>query len=373
MPNPSKRVTSFDVARKAGVSRATVSMVLNDRTQGTVSADTRERVLRAAEELQYTRSRAALSLREQRSHSIGIVSDEILTSPWAGRMLRAADAYAYERGYVTLSMDLSIPGMSQESAVRTLQEREVDGIVFATMGALEVTIPDTIAQVPIVLLNCFNSVAAKAESLLPDFSRVQRFSREGGPTAATCGPSLFPEFVPDDYQGGYRAAERLLDVGHTRIAMITGTDSAIAKRARDAGFMDACAAAGVEPRLVNAGWNFNDGYRAGMELLSEPSRSRPTGVFCIRDRVAAGMLNAAATRGVSVPHELSVVGFDDEDFFAEMLVPALTTIALPHIDMGRTAMASLVELIEGSRNLPSQRSAFECPIVERDTVAQPPQ
>lgn len=371
MKSSAKRATSTDVAKKAGVSRATVSMVLNGRTEGTVAEETRKRVLDAAAALNYTRSQAAVSLREQRSRSIGIVSDEILTSPWAGRMLRAADACAHERGYVTLSMDLSIPGISQEGAVRTLEERGVDGIIFATMGALKLEITREMSRVPVALLNCFNAVPAPGCRPLEDFTSGLTFSRDGGPTVAKSGPTLFPEFVPGDYQGGYRAAERLIEVGHSRIAMLSGDDSSIAKRARDAGFRAKCSEAGVDARVIDAGWNFDDGFKAALRLFTDAVSQRPSGLFCIRDRVAAGVLHAAATLGLDVPRDLSVIGFDDEDFFAERLVPPLTTMTLPHLDMGRAAMSLLIDEIESGSEAGPERLTFECPLAERNTVARP--
>lgn len=371
MPTPRKRATSQDVATLAGVSRATVSMVLNDRTEGTVSEETCKRVLEAAKTLQYTRSRAALTLREKHTRTIGIISDEIMTSPWAGRMLRAANQAAHERGYFTLSMDRSIEGITQESAIHTLLEREVDGLMIATMGAVHVRVKPGAAPIPIALLNCFNTCAPASSTPPPDFTAEERLTQEEGPTVTVTGPTLFPEFGPDDYQGGFRAAQRLIDVGHERIAMFTGDDVVIAKRARDAGFFDACREAGIKPRFVSAGWELDDGFRAGSRVLAEPFNRRPTGIFCIRDRVAAGLLQAAAVAGVNVPHDLSVIGFDDEDYFAERLTPPLTTIALPHIEMGRAAMSALIDGIEQPKSVVPDRSVFTCPLVERQTVARP--
>lgn len=372
MPTPRKRATSQDVAKLAGVSRATVSMVLNDRTEGTVSEETRQRVLDAAKTLQYTRSRAALTLREKHTRTIGIISDEIMTSPWAGRMLRAANQAAHERGYFTLSMDRSIAGITQESAIRTLLERDVDGLLIATMGAVHVRVAPGAAPVPITLLNCFNSCAPSGSTPPPDFTVEERFAREEeGPTVAMTGPTLFPEFVPDDYEGGFRAARRLIDVGHERIAMFTGHDAVIAKQARDAGFFDACRQAGIKPRFITAGWDLDDGFQAGSRVLAEPTNRRPTGIFCIRDRVAAGLMQAAASAGVNVPHEMSVIGFDDEDYFAERLTPPLTTIALPHIEMGRAAMSALINEVEKPKQSIPDRSIFTCPLVERETIARP--
>ncbi|MDO5644772.1 MAG: LacI family DNA-binding transcriptional regulator [Dermabacter sp.] len=345
MPEPTKRATSADVAKHAGVSRATVSMVLNNRTEGTVSTATRERVLRAASDLQYRRSRTALALKEQRTRTIGIVSDEIVTSPWAGRMIRSAIATASERGYVSLTADLSIAGATLEGAAHTFAERDVDGLVVASMGAGEVAIPATLPHVPLVLLNCRS--------------------------ADSPGMASLAQFMPDDAEGARRAARRLIDTGHRRIAMLAGDDASIANTSRIAGFAEVCRAAGVEATVVEAGWNFDDGHRAGLAVLDVPANQRPTAVFCIRDRVAAGFMLAAAHAGLEVPRDVSVIGFDDEDFFAECLVPPLTTMELPHVEMGRDAMTALLNEIEGEVGGERSVRYYPCPLVERASVGLP--
>lgn len=345
MPEPTKRATSADVAKHAGVSRATVSMVLNNRTEGTVSTATRERVLRAASALQYRRSRTALALKEQRTRTIGIVSDEIVTSPWAGRMIRAAIATASDRGYVSLTADLSIAGATLESAAHTFAERDVDGLVVASMGAGEIEIPETLPPVPFVLLNCRS--------------------------ADSPGQADVAQFMPDDAEGARRAARRLIDTGHRRIAMLAGNDSSIANTARIEGFAEVCRTAGVDATVVEAGWNFDDGHRAGLAVLEGPAGERPTAVFCIRDRVAAGFMLAAAHAGLDVPRDVSVIGFDDEDFFAECLVPPLTTMELPHVEMGRDAMTALLDEIEGGGRRERAVRYYPCPLVERASVGRP--
>lgn len=364
MTPAARRPTSADVAERAGVSRATVSMVLNGRTEGTVSRANQEKVLAAAAELGYTRSAVAMSLRERRTRTIGLISDEIATSPWAGRMVREASMAAAERGYMVLTADLSLREATVEGAVRMLAERQVDGLVYAAMGRTRITAPTPPPGIPLVLLNC---------DALPQ--------GEAAPVAV----------VPDDLQGARRAARRLLEVGHRRIVMLSGDDDSVATRERQQGFTEVLEEAGLAPRIVRTGWQMDDGFRAVAELLAEPVP--PTALFCIRDRVAAGAIHAAAVAGVAVPRELSVIGFDDEDFFAEVLTPPLTTIALPHAEMGRTAMTALLDLVDAGAEEQvdgdSEAGAADgadgadaadrtgtvvvaCPLVERSSVARPP-
>lgn len=347
MSPPPHRPTSSDVAARAGVSRATVSMVLNDRMEGTVAAATRDRVLAAAAELGYMRSAIAMSLRDRRTRTIGVVTDEISTSPWAGRMIRAASQEAAARGYMVMTADLSLRGSSVDDAMRMLAERQVDGLVHATMGRSALASSVTTYGLPLVLLNC---ALASGE--------------DGAPAV--------PAVVPDDRGGAARAVRRLLDVGHRDIVMLTGDDSQEATREREQGFRDAVAACPepVRAEIVACGWQMDDGFRAAARLLAKAEP--PTAVFCIRDRVAAGAIHAAACAGVEVPTALSVIGFDDEDFFAEALTPPLTTIALPHEEMGAIAMRMLLDHLDGADDpTPDRPVVVPCPLVERETLARP--
>lgn len=352
---PARRPTSADVAALAGVSRATVSMVLNGRVEGTVAAATQQRVLDAAEQLGYTRSALAISLKQQHTRTIGLITDEIATSPFAGRMARAASMTAAQRDYLVITVDLSLRDHSVADAARLLAERQVDGLIYATMGRVRVRVPQIPPGLPLVLLNCELDSAAGEEQL--------------------------PTVVPDDYHGARRATRRLLDVGHERIVMLSGDDRSLAVLEREAGFRDELAEAGMSARILAAGWQMDDGYRTSRSLLAEDQP--PTGLFCIRDRVAAGAIHAAACEGLEVPHDLSVIGFDDEDFFAEKLTPPLTTMALPHEQMGQRAMSLLLERLEptgdraqGSAGepevFPRERFLIDCPLVERESVGRPP-
>jgi LacI family transcriptional regulator len=149
--------------------------------------------------------------------------------------------------------------------------------------------------------------------------------------------------------------------------MLSGDDRQLATLQREQGFAREMESAGLPVRILRCGWQMSDGYRAVAEGFDG---SVPTAVFCIRDRVAAGVIHGAAVQGLSVPGDLSVIGFDDEDFFAEHLTPALTTIALPHERMGEIAMTELLDVLDGAA-LGARTQLVACPLVERDTVANP--
>lgn len=352
---PARRPTSSDVAARAGVSRATVSMVLNGRVEGTVAPATRERVLRAAAELDYTRSSIALSLRDRRTRTIGLITDEISTSPWAGRMIRAAAQEAAAQDYLVLTVDLSLRDADVAAAMRGLAARQVEGFVYAEMGHARKDLPPVPQGLPLVMLN--------GEQL------------HDGDGVAEVALAV----VPDDRGGAVRATRRLLDVGHRRIVMLSSGDAAVATVEREAGYRAAMEEAGLSPEVVRAGWQMSDGLRETRRLLARAEP--PTAVLCIRDRVAAGAIHAAALAGVDVPRELSVIGYDDEDFFAEELTPPLTTIALPHEEMGALAMRALLTLLEdgnagedgGAGPTVPRVEVVPCPLVERGTVAAAPE
>jgi LacI family transcriptional regulator len=313
-------------------------------------------VLASARELGYTRSRIALLLKEQRTRTIGIIADEIATSPWAGRMVRAADTVAAEHGYTTITIDTSATRRDTAGAIDVLAERQVEGFLLATLGHIEVPVPTVPGDLPLVLLNC----------------RPRGESDGSTPDAAPGAP---PSFEPDDLGGGRRAAERLVAVGHRDVVMLSSGVQDPATLEREQGYREILEEAGLRPRIVQAGWQMSDGYRETMRLFApEAAGPRPTAVFAIRDRVAAGVIHAAAVLGLAVPGDLSVIGFDDEDFFAEELTPPLTTIGLPHLEMGERAMTLLLNRIDaGPDEDPERTSAVSvpCPLVERESVASP--
>lgn len=354
----SARPRATDVAQAAGVSVTAVSFVLNGNDSGNISAATRERVLQAAAELGYRPNRLAQGLRRQRSHVIGLVTDAIASSPFAGRLIAGAADRAGGDDYVLLVHDShGDPGRDQ-GAVDELLARQVDGLVFATMGlrALE-TLP--ITPLPLVLANCYQD------------------------------PDTHPSVVPDDAGGSRIAAETLLAAGHRRITMLGGPPPQgcdlgiragnVSGPVRERAFRAATRAAGLRSPDVSVrtvGWQIDDGCRGALRVLGDasgaalPAAGRPTGLVAVNDRVAAGAMLGAARLGLRVPEDVSIVGFDDQEGLAAFLVPGLTTLALPHEEMGRRAVDLLFARLHGEK-VPATRELLPCPLVERGTVAPP--
>ncbi len=343
----SKNIGIKDVAVAAGVSVTTVSHVLNEVSYARISTETRDKVRMAAEELGYGPNRLAQALRTQRTGMLGLVSEEIATTPHAGRIILGADEAAKARGYNL--MIINTPGSasleSRQADVQALLERRVDGILYATMYHRNVELPENLASVPSVLVD---SVAI------------------GGNITAV---------VPDEDGGARVAVGALLDAGHTRVGFINNTDDVPATRQRLQAFRAMLNEAGLNGDAAPVESEVSEvqgGYEAAKRILSRTER--PTALFCYNDRMAMGAYRAAAELGLSIPHDLSVVGFDDQELIAANLYPGLTTVALPHYEMGAWATEHLIDAIEGKDDLSLMAlhpTILGCPLVTRDSVAAP--
>lgn len=343
----SKSIGIRDVAAAAGVSVTTVSHVLNNVTYARVGAKTRERVNETARRLGYEPNRVAQALRTQRSGMIGFISEEIATTPHAGRIILGAEETARARGYRIMIVNSTSTGSqdSKESQVADLLDRQVDGILYATMYHRKLTAPKNLAGLPAVLVD--------SEDISHSVSSV----------------------IPDEAGGARLAVQSLIDAGHTRIGMINNTDDVPATHSRLKAFKDTLADAGLpflEKLVQSEHSEAPGGYQAALRLLKPVSR--PTAVFCYNDRMAMGAYRAAGELGLSIPDDISFVGFDNQQLIAENLHPALTTVALPHYEMGAWATENLIDAIEAKTDLglfAAHPTVLACPLVLRDSVAAP--
>jgi LacI family transcriptional regulator len=337
-----------DVAALAGVSPSTVSVVLNDVHGARVADDTRRRVFTAAEQLGYAPDALARGLRTRRSHLIGFVSDDIATTPHAGQMIQGAQDMAWKSGLLIVLVSTGGDVGLEEHALSALLQRRIDGVLYATMWHRVVDLPRLGRDLPLVLLDARPS--------------------EGSPGAGST-----PFVVPDEVGGAASAVTELLDHGHRRIGLATLASPGAATDGRMSGYRRTLAGAGIgfDPALVE--FEQTDtlgGYHAVRRLLDLPDP--PTGVFCFNDEMATGAYRAAAERGLRIPEELSVVGYDDHALIAASLTPGLTTVALPHYDMGALAMELLLGL---TGDLPTSERPTQvhlrCPLVRRGSVGPP--
>lgn len=339
-----------DVAAAAGVSVTTVSHVLNDTPHTRTADETKIRVKEAAARLGYQPNRLARGLRTQASGMVGLVTEEIATTPHAGRIILGAQEEA-SRHNLTLAIINSQLNHAPEVGSREVQaflDRQVDGLIYATVYHDVVVPPEELLSVPAVLIGARDS---------------------GG---------KIPSVMPDERGGAASVVEHLVAAGHRQIAFAATAIDVPATRGRLLGFRDGMLAAGLDPDVfvVEAEPEAAGGYAATHALLGagRSSGARPTAVFCYNDRMAMGAYRAIAELGLAVPTDVSVVGFDNQDPIPTSLFPALTTVALPHYELGAAAVEAIIRLkTEGGADLPeaSEPQLLSCPIVERGSVAAP--
>lgn len=336
-----RTATMWQVAERAGVSQATVSLVLNNVGGSRVAEATRERVMGAVRELDYSTNAFAKSLRSGDSGMIGFISDEVASAPFAGGLLKGAQLLAWETGNVILNVDTFQDSDLEKTAIDMMLSYRVRGVIYASMYHRVVDLPAGLAGIPTVVVN--------AEERSGRVSSV----------------------YPDEELGGHTATQHLLDAGHTRIAMIDiqGPDSDLpAGVGRLAGYRRALREAGIPANedLVRYGTGIvEDGKDATLDLMSKDQP--PTAIFCGNDRTAWGSYRALSVLGLRTPDDCSIVGFDNHDMIAPNLDPGLTTLELPYAQMAREALGLL---LSPSSTEPIQ-VPMQCPLILRGSVATP--
>jgi LacI family transcriptional regulator len=336
-----KRATMIEVGELAGVSQATVSLVLNGVPNARISKATRRRVLDAAETLGYRKGKSH-PVPEGRTRVIGLIIDEVTTTPFAAQFIEGArDEAALQEVTVATFCTRSDPAL-EKAAIELLIAQRTIGIIYASLITRQVSVSEDFGDLPLVLLNCYE--------------RKLRY----------------PSVVPGDIAGGYVATEALLKAGHRRIAHLTGEKWIEASVDREKGFRQAMEhwnAPIDEALIVPGGWTIRGGRDLTRKLLSLPEP--PTAIFCFNDRMAIGSYEAARAAGLRIPEDLSIVGFDDEDLVS-YLDPKLTTVVLPHDEMARWAVGHLLDSY-GSADQEDrvQKIKIECEFVPRDSVGPP--
>ena len=336
-----KRATMIDIGERAGVSQATVSLVLNGVANARVAASTRERVLAAAEALGY-RKGPRHPVPENRTRVIGLLIDEVTTTPFATAFIEGArDEAALQDVAVAIFCTRGDPKL-EDAALDMLLKNQIIGVIHTTLITQETTLSEKLRDVPTVMLNCYDKQRSHVS------------------------------VVPGDVAGAFAATDALLKAGHRRIAHLAGEDWIDAADDREQGYRHALTTADVaiDPALIlHGGWTVSGGRELTNRLLDMDNP--PTAIFCFNDRMAMGAYDAVRSRGLSIPEDISIVGFDDEDL-ASYLNPPLSTVVLPHDEMARWAVGALLDGSEfktaGGR---AQRIKIECPFVARGSIAAP--
>ncbi len=331
----SKRVTAVEVARQAGVSQPTVSLVLSQNPKARVAPETRARVLKVAEELGYRPNRLAQGLVRRRSFALGIIVPGF-ANPVNAAIISGAERVAAQAGYAVLLCETGDIDVVQH--VRALADRQIDGVIIAGISANEIARVD-MRRLNVVLVN-------------QDSDHLST--------------------VRDDSQrAGAIAAEHLLGLGHRRVAFIGPVSSASAYRLRERGFARALRDAGSVP--PSELWQRADatvaGGLAGMTALLA-QRERPTAVFCANDLIALGAHKACALAGVRIPDELSILGCDDIDL-GTLVTPELSTISTPQRELGARAVRLLLKQLDGDVRSSATTQTLPVKLVLRGTTGAP--
>ena len=338
------RPTMTDVARLAGVSQSSVSLVLNQMSGARISAETQQRVLKSANELGYTLPsirRDLLIASEKRT--IAYLVDEISTSPHPVVSLDGSRDYAFEQGFlVAAHVTRSNPELEEATIAEIKRDPSTIGIIYSTIFTRKLSIPKSLDGIPTVLLNCYSE------------------------------PRKHISILPGEVTGGFSAARHLVELGHKRIAFINGEPWMDASIDRLKGYRQALTTADIavdEKLLRNGDWLPLTGYQLASEILKLPNP--PTAILCGNDLMAIGALEAASELGLRVPEDLSVMGYDDQEL-SRYTHPPLSTIVLPNYEMGQRATEMLLDMVIHGKNIPPLIIKVDGPVVPRSTTAKPP-
>ena len=346
--------TIYDVAKSAGVSPKTVSRVLN--RDAPVSEATRTAVEAAMAELGYVPSHAARTMRSSKSGLVGLISGAISEAETSPEQSGLPEIYIFQgvqkvlraAGKTLLIADTGGDADNIPSLVRTFAEHQVEGLVYVAAYHQPVTLPEPQGIRHMVIANGFDA--------------------EGTPCV-----------VPDDYAGQKALTERLIEIGHRRIAYLTLPDGLVATRERTQGYIDAHTAAGLEvdPKLIRPADSLStspEDRRSVMKyaLDSVLALDKPPSVICAgNDRLALQFYGRLRSRGLRVPEDISIAGYDDYRLISETLYPPLTTVELPYHQMGCRAAELLLKRLSDDQQSEAATERVSGDVKWRDSVIPP--
>lgn len=332
-----RRATLADVAELSGMSKSAVSMILNNRPGSRLSAEATERVRAAADQLAYRPNPAAQSLRSGKTRTVGFISDQVSITRYASSMIVGALAAAKAHGHTVLMAETEGEPGALADAIATMLHQRVDGIVIALMAARMIDVPELPAKTPLVIVN--------------------GTTNQG-----------HPSILPAEADAGTAVAQAVLDAGHRRVGLLGEQDHArtsdpyvtVSIGLRFDAINATLAAAGVEPdRAPLNYWVPADAYEATRQLLSD--HRDITALIAANDNVAFGAYQAIAELGLTIPGDVSLISFDDDEV-ASYHRPGLTTARLPYEEMAAEAVA----MVLGARE--QEHLLVPMPLITRDSL-----
>ncbi|HGF7510228.1 TPA: substrate-binding domain-containing protein [Vibrio cholerae] len=328
--------TMKDIARLAGVSTSTVSHVINKSRF--VSDEIAERVNNAAQQLNYAPSALARSLKMNRTKTIGMLVTTS-TNPFFGEVVKGVERSCYHQGYNLILCNTEGDNQRMKASINTLLQKRVDGLLLmcSTLEGERLDVFDRYPDIPIVVMDW--------------------------------GPILFAsdKIQDNSLQGGYMAAKHLIESGHKEIGCITGPLIRHQAQMRYEGYKRALAEAGIAINpdwIVESDFECEGGYQAFEKLYQRGKL--PSALFVSNDMMAMGVIQAASQRGLRVPDDLSLIGYDDVHI-AKFMTPALTTIHQPKYRLGKAAVDTLLYRLENP-DTTAQVVQLEPTLVVRSSV-----
>lgn len=334
------KVTIRDVAIRAGVSPTTVSRVTNNKVEGYMQKATKDKVLRAIQELKYTPDLRARSLRGLRSGIIGLVVPHGL-NPFYQELAYALTKIFYKEGYGLLLCNSENDIEKELFYIEFLASQNVDGIIISTEHLSGDKVNTLLRGTPIVLI----------DEDIPDAN----------------APAIFA----NNYQGACLATQYLINSGHKRIAFLKGPDLALSCRDRWRGYCDTLRKNGLTVNYDFVGKG-NLSYKSGYKAMKQFLRSHNgefTAIFCSNDFMALGVMRAIQDAGRKIPHDYSVIGFDNT-YVSSLTNPQLTTVAQPIAKIGREAFKIIKNWDKSPLKIKSKHKYLDTKLVIRESCAE---
>lgn len=326
-----KRISIKDVAKSSGVSTTTVSQILNGKG-GRFSDQTRDRVFKARDELGYIASIAAKTLKGFQSILIGVIVPSFRL-PFFANLIESMENH---EAYGVRLVFFAAADNKIESAIRSLVARGVGGLIIGSSIPESMKIYQLLAKQHIPYL------------VLDQNSNQQAHDR----------------IIVDEFQGGGLVANHFIDLGHTKLAIVSPQKMTHNMLQRQHGFLEVLAKKKIQPIIINtAGLSKHSGYAVTKKVIA----SKVSAVFVLNDAMSLGLIRGLIDSGLNIPRDISLAGYDDDDY-AQFVTPALTTVSQPVTDIGISAIKLLMNRINYP-NLPAQIQKFNLTLIKRESTS----